>query len=602
MNIYKRYSEQVIGDIYKRGNIVEIPDSNINIDAFGHSVENAFHSVYMYDHNMITHVEENSSVRGFDGPVMADAFVWDFDHNEDIGKSQADAIELIERLESMGIDNNSIRVFFSGNKGFHVYFLSKELKDLGCSHIIPQISKMVCKNIAEGLQTADESIYDRTRIIRVINSKHPKSGLYKIPLDIEELRNCGTEDIQEMAQEQREPDFFESWDTADYIQGLIDSYVSNDKGNKKDRKTAKTTMVDGILEGFKDGNRNVGLSSLAGVLHSRNISDDIVFGLLSAVNEKSDDPLSEDSLMTIVNSVGRYPVEAIYEDPDEDDIITMEQAAERWLHLKQNRVYMETGYSHLDEQLVNFDPGKVMMVAARGGVGKTGWSMQLCNDMAKSQGGYNLFCSLEMPASAIFYRAAQIEMNKDDKFMEASAFNDFLLDDDDIKKKTFEQWKNTIMIDKPSLSIQQIEKYFVQAQEKYNGECKTLLIDYVGLIANTEDYRNLSIVAKELKNIAKRLNIRIVLLVQFSRKAGDGTIEPSMDMMRDSGSLEEAADIVIGMWRSPDDPMVLHVKFLKNRDGLLGYKFDLVQEGLKYTSRDFTEDKNTIQFTGDKTW
>jgi replicative DNA helicase len=87
--------------------------------------------------------------------------------------------------------------------------------------------------------------------------------------------------------------------------------------------------------------------------------------------------------------------------------------------------------------------------------------------------------------------------------------------------------------------------------------------------------------------MAKRLNTRVIMLVQLNRNAGSGNIEPEMHHIRDSGSVEEAADIILGLWRGSDESNRVHCKFLKNREGIRGAKFDLVQTGLSYKEEEF---------------
>lgn len=582
-----RYCEQVVGDLKKRGHIVSVKGSNLDYDAFGNEhVCNAFHSAFMFGVEVKGHVRQKETIAGYDGPLFTDALHWDLDA-EDPKDAQEDLKILLDRLYSMGAEEDNIQVYFSGNKGFHVFFYSVDIREFNGSLFLNRYVKEVCKDIADGLNTFDASVYDRTRLIRVANSKHPKSGLYKIPLTCHEAETLSCEDILEMAKEQVENEYEKEPASIEYIATFLKILKSNGLDEKREVKTSKSTLVDGIYNGFKLGNINNGLTSVAGLLHSRNISEDIVHAVISALNNGSEGPLPDDVIDTIVDSVSRYPVQKEFEEPEVDDIMSMEQAFDRWKYIKENRVKISSGYALLDESLHAFDPGKVMMIAARSGVGKTSLGMQLANNMADSLGGLNLFMSLEMSSQAIFFRAAQIESNRHGENYAGDELTEKILSDNVYKERVFERWNKTKMVDKDGLSINQIEEFYTKAQDAYNGQFKTLLIDYVGLVANTDDYRGLSKVARELKNIAKRLQTRIILLVQLSRGAGDGTIEPRLDMLRDSGSLEEAADMVLGMWVDPGDDRRIHNKFLKNRDGVRGAKFDLIQTGLSYTCEEF---------------
>jgi len=587
----KRYTEKVVGNIYERGDVVEIDVPNHMIDCYGHEVTNAFSSHYQYGEEIVRYVEETGSIRGYNGPMMADAIVWDFD-SSNIADVFSDVVELIDRLYSMTGDYNSIRLYFSGNKGMHVYFLSADIRAMGKSVKIPTVVKYVAMDIAQGLSTCDESIYDRTRIIRIVNSKHPKSGMYKAYIGVEDFLQMPDDERIEYPKQQREAPEDGHYTHAEYISNAI-AYALNNDNEVNKPKTGRMDLLEGVYEGFSHGNRNVGLTSLAGILHSKGLSKDLVRGLLHSVNTNSDKPISDDAIDIIISSVSRYKVDDDYAEVNDNDILTMEDSMKKWEYMKRKQIIVDSGLPLMDRHLANFDPGKVMMLAARGGVGKTNLGLQMANDMARNMDdGLSLFVSLEMSAASIFYRAAMIEDNREGVYMEPGAFSERLMDDEDIKTRTLSSWKNTLIIDKSSLGLEKIEEFFNKAQAKYNNRVKILLIDYVGLINGTDDYSGMSKVAKTMKHLAKKLNTRIILLVQVSRKGGDGTTPVTLNMLRDAGTLEEAADIVLGMWLSPSNKMRIHNRFIKNRDGERDGQFDLIQRGLAYECVDFDDSED----------
>lgn len=593
------YVEQCVG-IYKRnGHIVELDkDLAIDYDLFGTPmVQDAYHSAFMFDEEMKEHAEKEKSVRGFTGKCYTRYLHWDFDSDVDLGRSQSDTVELLDRLESMGVDlDESVRVYFSGNKGFHLFLLSNDVDNLiSGKPNSNEMVKFVCSEIADKLETFDSSVYDKTRIIRVTNSMHKKSGMYKIPLTISEVRTLTPSDIYKLAAKQREIEVASEYSDIEYIQDLIAEFKSDSRFEKRKPKFDGSTLVEGIYNGFENGSRNMGLTSLAGVLHSRNISDGVVRAIISAVNNQSSDPLDDKDINTLVESVSKYKIDEEFQPPEKSAIVTMRDARDNWVKLKKNRVRINTGFGDLDDHLYTFDPGKVLMIAARGGVGKTSLGMQLANNMAKNLGGEALFASLEMSSSAIFYRASQIHSNMRGDDYSAEELTDYMLDDDKFCDDVCESWTNMKLIDRPNLTIQQIEAYYKMMDEENGGLTRVLIVDYLGLVNGSDDYHGVSEIARELKNMAKRLNTRVIMLVQLSRGAGDGTIEPKLNHMRDSGSIEEAADIIIGMWRSNTDQNRIHCKFLKNRDGILGAKIDLLQHGLFYTAVKYDDSMDKVE-------
>ena len=106
-----------------------------------------------------------------------------------------------------------------------------------------------------------------------------------------------------------------------------------------------------------------------------------------------------------------------------------------------------------------------------------------------------------------------------------------------------------------------------------------IVIDYAQLI-RPEDSRvsreqQVSSISKGIKNIAKELKIPIVMLAQLKRDADEFNREPKLSDLRESGSLEQDADLVLMLWRKGDDPekeTMLSVS--KQRQGRTG-KVDL---------------------------
>jgi len=79
-----------------------------------------------------------------------------------------------------------------------------------------------------------------------------------------------------------------------------------------------------------------------------------------------------------------------------------------------------------------------------------------------------------------------------------------------------------------------------------------VIVDYLGLIGHRRPgstYEQVSLVARELKNFAKKHRVALVVLCQVDREGGTGGEPITLKMGRDSGAIEEAADYVLGIWR-----------------------------------------------------
>ena len=160
--------------------------------------QEAYLSHFTYGSEMTTHYRANGrSVRGFSGPCRAKWLVFDIDRTE-LASALADTKRLAsflrERFPEIG---DVLPVYFSGRKGFHVYLELPEVE------FLPE-NALVAKTLAMRLASAagvavDGSIYDVNRIIRLPNTRHVKSGLYKRRIDADDLMTISVEQVLQRA-------------------------------------------------------------------------------------------------------------------------------------------------------------------------------------------------------------------------------------------------------------------------------------------------------------------------------------------------------------------------------------------------------------------
>ncbi|MDI6847735.1 MAG: hypothetical protein QMD23_06360 [Candidatus Bathyarchaeia archaeon] len=158
------------------------------------STQGLFSSIYMYPTD-----------DPYTGGVLSD-FYMDFDCKENPDKARKEAVAVIKKLiNDYNIPEDNIRIAFSGMKGIcltidHRVFATESHADL------PLIWKSMVQDLIAKLKlkTADTDIYERRRLWRLLNSRHQKSGLYKIPLTLAELENLTIDKIKQMANKPRE--------------------------------------------------------------------------------------------------------------------------------------------------------------------------------------------------------------------------------------------------------------------------------------------------------------------------------------------------------------------------------------------------------------
>ena len=176
-----------------------------------------FLSLYSFDKGLIEHFRQTgNSVAGYCGACYC-PFIWfDIDRGN-LTDAQKDAARLVEYLTQTPADSDSdsglivpdtesILIFFSGSKGFHVGVPIAVFGDgAKPGKEFPGQYKRAALEVARRAGVAvDRSVYDRQRLFRCPNTKHSKSGLFKIPLSFFELTACKTiDEIKQRAQRPR---------------------------------------------------------------------------------------------------------------------------------------------------------------------------------------------------------------------------------------------------------------------------------------------------------------------------------------------------------------------------------------------------------------
>jgi hypothetical protein len=150
-------------------------DANKSADWEGVSSD-TFVSLYDYDEYVIEYYGKHKTLSGFDGNIyMPDEFLLDIDGEKpEIARQKL--IGLLILLNDMFIP---YKIYFSG-RGFHVGIPSKAFRWQPCKDLHLKV-KDVLKN-AGIFDYADSSVTDKTRIIRLVNTKNTKSGLYKVQI------------------------------------------------------------------------------------------------------------------------------------------------------------------------------------------------------------------------------------------------------------------------------------------------------------------------------------------------------------------------------------------------------------------------------------
>ena len=213
-----------------------------------------------------------------------------------------------------------------------------------------------------------------------------------------------------------------------------------------------------------------------------------------------------------------------------------------------------SGFSDLDSLTQGFQKSDLIIIAGRPSMGKTALSLNIASNLIKHSKLPVLFFSLEMSKEQIMYRLLSMETNINQMRLKSGKLyqNDWIK----LSKMMKIISKFPLFIDDTfDLSIQDIKskiKTILFEQDKLG----LVIIDYIQLMQNTKlknenRVQELSQITRSLKTIAREFDIPIIGLSQLSRNVENRSDKkPILSDLRDSGSIEQDADLVLMLYKS----------------------------------------------------
>ncbi len=254
---------------------------------------------------------------------------------------------------------------------------------------------------------------------------------------------------------------------------------------------------------------------------------------------------------------------------------------ERIETLDRNRGKIEgvpTGFVDLDRMLTGMHPGEFILIAARPSMGKTSIGMNIVENAAIRNGARVAVFSLEMPAEQLVMRMLCSEACVDMQSVRRG-----MLNPEDWEKLTDAMVpiaRSHIYIDATSgISVPEVRSKARRLQMEHGLDL--ILIDYLSLMSatgrNNSRQEEVSSISRALKGLAQELKVPIIVLQQLSRaNAGRSDHRPILSDIRDSGAIEQDADVVMFLHREAyydpetEKKNIAEVIIAKQRNGPLG--------------------------------
>ena len=231
-----------------------------------------------------------------------------------------------------------------------------------------------------------------------------------------------------------------------------------------------------------------------------------------------------------------------------------------------------TGFKSLDERFAVLQKSNMVVLAGRPSLGKTSLALNIAQYAAVKKNIPVGIFSLETSKNQLVHRLLSAEGDID-----AWKLNRGKLEDEDLKKLGEALGvlaEAPIFVDDtPALSVMEMRTRARRLQMEH--EIQLLIVDYLQLARgrNLENrVQEVSEISRSLKNLAKELDIPILALSQLSRAVESrGEARPQLSDLRESGSIEQDADVVAFLYRDdPDDRDNIKFFVAKHRNGPTG--------------------------------
>ncbi len=242
---------------------------------------------------------------------------------------------------------------------------------------------------------------------------------------------------------------------------------------------------------------------------------------------------------------------------------------------------LETGFYELDKKIGGLNNGDLVIIAGRPSMGKTSLALNMAYHISRNVGKSVGIFSLEMSVNKLIDRFISMVSRIENRKL----VNGYISDDewDDLTGALSDLNKVKIFISKELRGLDVFKINAMARRLKAEQDVSCIFIDYIGLVSPFGNSRvrsrqeQIAEISKAFKLLANELNIPVVVLSQLSRKTEQrDTKRPELADLRDSGAIEQDADVVMLLYNADfykqerKDPSLTEVIIAKNRNGPIG--------------------------------
>ncbi|MEY2665698.1 MAG: hypothetical protein RLZZ480_803 [Candidatus Parcubacteria bacterium] len=265
--------------------------------------------------------------------------------------------------------------------------------------------------------------------------------------------------------------------------------------------------------------------------------------------------------------------------------MSLKEAWERFEHLSANpelKRGVPSGFTSLDNVLSGFQKSDLIILAARPSMGKTTFALDLARNAALQHGASVGIFSLEMSDQQLVDRMLAAESGVDSWKLRTGRLS---------TDQEYEALQNAMqklhkapihIIDEAAMNIVKMRSAARRLKNEYGLDL--LIVDYLQLMSPTlakgsdSMVQQITEISRSLKILAKELDVPVIALSQLSRAVEQRGGKPRLSDLRDSGSIEQDADVVMFIHREdkmnkdkePERPNIAEILVEKHRNGAVG--------------------------------
>lgn len=283
--------------------------------------------------------------------------------------------------------------------------------------------------------------------------------------------------------------------------------------------------------------------------------------------------LAEKQIMTLSNANASDTIHI------SNVLVNTLQKIDKWKATGSSITGIKSGFSDLDNATRGWQPGDLIIVAARPSVGKTAFALNLVRNAALNGAGVGVW-SLEMKAPYLALRMLAAQSDIILGKLQTGSLNEAEY------KKLAESANNLSRFniffdDANAVNLRSLKAKARRLKKKH--DIGLIVIDYLQLMhgeSKNNREQEIATISRELKNLAQELEIPIIALSQLSRdgvKNSTWDVPPPISALRESGAIEQDADLILMLWGANDAELSndksfegkRRVRIMKQRNGML---------------------------------